>query len=522
MARRKVVAVVEAPASAALASAREAVSAELARRQRLPRAVASLNETLFPAQRAFVEDPSSRVCTHTGRRGGKTWGLGARILRIANAFPGSVVPVFERTQTCESARVLWKTLHQLSDTFGLGAEFHNSRCIATLPNKTEIVIMGADTLEACDKARGGRYPAAFVDEAGTLRSHVLDYLLHEVLEHALRDFNGSLTMAGTPTTKCAGAFWKACQPGSGWSTHRWAFFDNDALPIRFRDGTLGVDHTAEERATERWAMYADRLARDGLSGSEAKVRREDWGEWHDDNESLVYRLAHYNYDPEWVKAPDLTKGRWRYLIGADVGWNDPCAFVVLAWQREHPEVWVVESEQHSEMLTDAIAAQLERLRARYGAHTPIVMDTGGHGGKLVEQTMLRKHGLRVTAARKRGKFDHIAFLNSDLVSGRLKLVQAANRDLIADLLQLRFAPPLLDGTVPDKEHPADDNHLPDALLYAATAVSGIRRGLADGDPAAKGSPAWVAQLEARMLEADLKSRAHRGMSTADEARRLLG
>jgi hypothetical protein len=458
-----------------------------------------------------VDDASPRVVVHTGRRGGKTFGLGARILRVAKAFPGSTIPVFERTQTCEAARVLWKTLQVINEEFQLGANFHHSRMIMTLSNKAEIVIMGADTLEACDKARGGRYPAAFVDEAGTLRSHILDYLLKDVLEHALADFNGSLTLAGTPTSKCQGAFYEACHK-PGWSKHHWTFFENTSLPLRFRDGSKGSDHTPEERRLERYAMFADKLAREGLTGREPRVRREDFGEWHEDTDGLIYKLGIQNYSPSPpydVKAPDLRKPGWRYLIGLDVGWRDATAFVVVAWRRDAPNLWVLESEQHSEMLPDNIAAQLERIRMRYGAHTPIVMDCGSHGGKIIEELLLQKHGIKVAAARKRGKFDHIAFVNSDMVSGRLKIIQSTNRDLIADLLQLRYAPPAIDGTVPEKEHPADDNHLPDALLYACTAITGIRKGHGEADAAERGSAEWKAEQERKWLEADERSQGRR-------------
>lgn len=525
MARRKVAPTAAAPGAAALDAAREAIQVELAKRQRLPRAIKSLEDSLFPEQRAFVDDTALRVVAHTGRRGGKTFGLGARILRVARAFPGETIPVFERTQTCEAARVLWKTLQTINDEFQLGAEFHNSRMIMTLSNKAQIVIMGADTLEACDKARGGRYPAAFIDEAGTLRSHILDYLLKDVLEHALADFNGSLTMAGTPTPKCQGAFYEACN-SSGWSKHRWTFFENTALPLRFRDGSKGSDHTDEERRIERHAMFADKLVRENLTGREPRVLREDFGEWHEDTDGLIYKLHPRNYSPAPpydVLAPDLRDQRWRYLIGLDVGWRDPCAFVVVAWRRDQPNLWVLESEQHQEMLPDNIAAKLERLRLRYGAHTPVVMDCGGHGGKVIEELLAQKHGIRVVAARKRGKFDHIAFVNSDMVSGRLKILQSTNRDLIADLLQLRYAPPTIDGTVPEKEHPADDNHLPDALLYACTAITGIRKGHGDPDAPERGSAAWRVEQERRWLEADARAQRQRsgGSGSLDAALRLL-
>ncbi len=494
--------------------------AELAKRQRLPAAVASLEATLFGPQRAFVEDPAPRVVTHTGRRGGKTHGLGARILRVAKAFPKETIPVFERTQTCEAARVLWKALQDLNERFGLGATFHHSRLIMTLPNKAEVVIMGADTAEACDKARGGRYPAVFIDEAGTLRPHILRYLLDEVLAPALLDYGGTLTMAGTPKGRKQGAFWDACAPGTTWSVHHWDFLENEALPLP----PVGVGLTTEERRAWRERALAAELLASGHSLADSVIQREWLGNWVDDDDSLIYRVGALNHRDEHggpLKAPALDRPGWHYTIGLDVGWNDPCAFVVVGWRYDAPDLWVLESFQEQHLLPDAVAAHLERLRLRY-ANANIIMDAGSHGGKIMEEQLAKRHGIRVVAARKRGKFDHIAFMNADLVSGRLRIVERTNQDLLADLYALRYAPPLPDGTVEDREHPADDNHLPDATLYAVTAISGIRKGLGDADPHAVGSKAWVAERERKLLALDDAAARRTDTTTAGLADALLG
>ena len=509
--------------SAALSSAREVVAAELLRRKRLPRALEALEASLFPVQRAFVEDTAKRVVAWSGRRSGKTFGLGARIIRAAQAFPGETIPVFERTQTCEAARVLWKTLQDLDASFQLQASFHHSRLICTLPNKAEICIIGADTLEAADKARGGRYPAAFIDEAQSFRAHVLKYIVDDVLGPALLDFGGSLTVVGTPGPRRQGAFFEMCHAEDGkWAHHHWCFLDNEALPL----GSEYADWTPAARLAWRNTELEAELARRKVTKETPSVQREWFGNWVEDGDSLVYRLQSYNYlDPLTgadYRTPELD-ARWRYMIGLDVGWNDPCAFVVVGWRSDSPDIWVLESFEHQYLLPDAIAGHLERLRARY-PRAGIVMDTGGHGGKIVEQLMLQRYGLPVTPAKKRGKFEHIAFLNSDMVSGRLRIVRWANQDLISDLATLRVAPPNKDGEVPEAEHPADDNHLPDGLLYAVTAVTGLRRGLPEFDGPTKGSREWEAARERALLEFDLKRHRARGTdgSTLGAAIALLG
>jgi hypothetical protein len=497
-----------------LQAAREAVAEEIVRRQRLPRAIASLEASLFPKQRAFVESKAKRVVANSGRRSGKTFGLGARILRVAERYPNTTIPVFERTQTCEAARVLWKTLQELDAKFNLGATFHHSRFIMRLANGAEVVLMSADTLEACDKARGGRYPAAFVDEAGTLRSHVLEYLVTDVLEAALLDYQGSLTITGTPTPRRQGTFFELCN-NAEWDRHCWDFRDNPTIPLEVPPA---------QRAAANLEYFAAYLARHGFTEQSPRVQREWFGQWVDDNTSLVYRLGGHNYRPDSVgEPPDFRAPGWYFTVGMDVGWNDPCAFVVVAWRRDQPEMWVVESFEYPELLPDQVAAHLERLRLRYPS-CGIVMDAGGHGGKIIEQSLAQRYGIRAVAAKKRGKFDHIAFLNSDLASGRLKLLLTTNRELIADLLTLRYAPPSADGLVPDEEHPGDDNHLPDAMLYACTYITGVRRGFGEAAAPERGSAAWARAYEERLLEADAKrhSPGPQERSTSEAAEAMLG
>lgn len=521
MARRRVVASgATAPAQPvsvldpALQAAREAVAEELVRRQRLPRAMAALEETLFGKQRAFVESTHRRVVAWSGRRAGKTYGLAARILRVAERYPRTTIPVFEKTQTSESARVLWKTLQEIDERFNLNAKFHHSRFIMTLANGCEVVLMSADTQEACDKARGGRFPAAFIDEAGTLRSHILEYLILEVLEPALLDYQGTLTVAGTPTPRRQGTFFDICH-NPAWDRHRWDFRDNDCIPLEVEP---------KLRLAARLADFAAYLARHGFTESTPRVQREWFGEWVDDHTSLIYRLARLNYDPAVVgPVPDFRQPGWSFLLGLDVGWNDPCAFVVVAWRRDQPELWVVESFEEPQLLPDQVAAHIERLKLRYGQTLPVVMDAGSHGGKIIEQSLAAKHGIRAVAARKRGKFDHIAFLNSDLVSGRVRFVQGSNRELIADMLTLRYAPPTKDGTQHEEEHAADDNHLPDALLYAATYITSTRKGFGEAAAPEKGTAEWAAAYEARVLAEDARQarQGRRLESTAAEAEALL-
>ncbi len=478
-----------APSRARLEAERRAVEAELSRRERLPRAVASYFATLNQWQLAAVQSKSRRIAVWAGRRSGKTYGPGVgRAIAAALRHPGATVPVFERTLTCSAARVFWKALRDIDERHKLGCRFKGDlpqAATCTFTNRATIVMMGADTIEAADKARGDAYPEAILDEAGGFRPHVLKYLIDEVLDAALLDHRGTLTLLGTPIPRFEGhPFYEACKAEAlkaAWDRFHWTFLDNDALP-------LGMEAaTPAERKAARHAEFAAMLARKGWDTTEPIVQREWLGQWVRDENGLVYRLAPLNH--AGIELPDTNAGGWRFGLGIDLGYEDPTAFVVLAWKPGDSRVWVVESYQQGHLIPTAVMAHVERLRARY-RFSFIVADTGGYGKGPVEE--MRAQGLPIEAADKRGKEAHIWAVNGDLQSGQVLIPERGNRELLADLYGLRKNE---DGL----ENDADANHLPDAFLYGLMRLRGRLRGLGDDKaPAEKYSLEWWRQEEARM------------------------
>lgn len=474
------------PALDAVAQAeRRVVRRELARRRRLPDAVAALNATLFQPQRRFVESTAPRIVTCSGRRSGKSEGIVARALRAAAAHPGSWVPIIERTTTCQSAQLIWRRLQDIDERHALGCNFHGTQMVATLGNRARIQVVGADTIEAADKIRGEHPPEALLDEAGTFRPHVLEYLLREVLEPALMDYQGTLVLAGTPAVRKVGPFAQACGVLDGspttWERHHWTFRDNDALPLKHPG-----DAAARRAAREAW--FQELLTRYGWTEESPWVQREYLGQWCEDATGLVYRLQPFNH--VGIGHPDTTEGRWYYGLGIDFGYDDPTAFVVVAWRRGEPTLWVLESYEQAGLIPSAVAAHVERLRSRYRFEF-IVGDTGGYGkGPAVE--MQERYGIPLVGAKKRGKEAHVAFVNGDLVSGVIRIVDRGNADLVADLYALRRA----EGESWE-EDARDANHLPDAFLYATMQQRASLGGLGLREGPQPGSDAWErARMEA--------------------------
>lgn len=488
-------------------AAQRAAEAELARRARLPAAVEAMLAGLFPTQRAMVSSEARRIVTCTGRRGGKTHALTTRAVRAAQRHPKTTIPVFERTQTCAASRVFWRALQDLNERFSLQVHFHHSLYIATLTNGAEIIIVGADTADAADKARGGHYPEAIIDEAGTFRAHILEYLLQDVLSAALFDHGGTLVMSGTPGQVLSGPFYEACHPEAGkpveYERHHWTALDN--LHIPYDRPEPAEPYSDTERAALRLAELEREL---GVPWAERHLalawKRREWlGEWVVDNTRCAYRIGAHNV----VRRSDAPEALWsrpeRYVwgLGLDLGYNDPTAFVVEAVSRESGERWVVESYEQTQLTPSAVAAHVERLRTRF-RFAYIVADTGGYGKGPAAEMASTRWNIPIIAAAKRGKEAHRTFCNGDLASGRTRVVAEANRDLIADLQTLRL-------NEEGKEDERDANHLPDAFLYIDGHLARAERGLGDAD-SRRGDPASAAAMA--RLERDMERMAREQLS----------
>jgi hypothetical protein len=424
-------------------------------------------------------------------------------VRAAANNPGRTIPVFERTQTCASARVFWKALQELDDTYNLECRFHNSLFLATLPNRSEIIVLGADTADAADKARGDAYPEAIVDEAGTFRPHILEYLLNDVLAAALFDYGGACVLSGTPSVRPVGPFADACassgvnpKVSSAWTEFHWTLFDNPHLP---KDAAArGLDAAA--RAALRDQRFREEMASKGLSRESPFVQRVYRGRWVLDRTLLAYHgISEANYVGV-VGPDDLHTHPERYVwgLGIDLGYNDPTAFVVIARARNRssdPTYWVVESYEQSGLIPSAVAAHVARLQLRYPIRGNIVADTGGYGKGPAAEMASARWGIAVRGVRKSAGYKEAArnFMNGDLQAGRIRYVEAGNRDLIHDTRSLRIDPETND------EDPRDPNHLPDACLYILQDMATSDRGLGERDVlvATPETPEWAeAQHEA--------------------------
>lgn len=396
---------------------------------------------LFGPQRAFVKDPSKKKVACCSRRAGKTHGVAVLLLSIAHQYEWAMVPYITLTRG-QGKRNIWGTLQQLNENFQLGIHFNNNELIATLPNKSQIFLCGANDEAEIQRLRGAKYPAAVIDEAQDFKPF-LQSLIDDVLEPATMDYDGQIIMTGTPGAGCVGVFYEAVTNANGtgeWSVHRWTVRNNPHMPN-----------------AEAW--IARKMKKAGWDDQHPTYLREFCGVWVQDRDGLVYRFT----DALNIIYEQPIGRDWRYVLGIDPGFVDSTAFVVLGFHPLSPEVYVIESYKKTNLIPSAVAAEVERLRERYHFEK-IVCDTGGLGKGYAEE-MKQKYQLPIQSAEKRDKLIYVEMMNGDLRSGRMKLLFGTNSHLLDEMRLLQWVknPKTQKRELPDGKY---EDHLCDAMLYA--------------------------------------------------------
>lgn len=424
---------------------KQIVGAELASRARR-RTKLDPGELLFGEQLKFALDESHNIAACCSRRSGKTYGIAFKLLKKAHQFPGCYCLYI--VQSRESAKdILWAPLLELNRRLELGLHFRENDGNVFLPNGSKILLKGAGNKREIDKLRGIKYPIAVVDEAQNFTTQHLEYLLNQVIEPSTLDYgkDGQVLITGTPNAACAGYFYEATAKGRhGWKTYKWTVRENPHI-------AADVDQFLEET-----------LRRSNWPANHPQFLREYHGEWVRDAEGFVYRFKK-EINTVSTFDPNLASD-WDFMLGVDLGYNDPTAFVVLAYSEELGQAHVVESFKKRDLIPSKVAVEIELLMQRF-RFSKIVCDTGGFGKGYAEE-LKQKHGMHVVPAKKRDKAAYVEMINSDLASGILKIAADENEELIEEMQLLQWNQQKLEDTGKLIEDSRTENHLCDGLLYA--------------------------------------------------------
>ena len=348
-----------------------------------------LEDICFPEQLAFIKDPAPWVMADCSRRSGKTEVCAYDLLNTA--INNRAVTCLYITLTRSNAeRIVWAKLLEINERYHLGGDVNISKLSLTFPNKSVIYLSGCKDKSELDKFRGLALKLVYIDEVQSFKAFIKD-LVDDVLGPALADHAGKLKFIGTPAPIQSGFFWSLKQ-NPEYSHHKWTFWNNPFIAEK-----AGISHKE---------ILNRELRRRGVNIDHPSIRREWFGEWVVDTDSLVFQ-----YDPERNGIKDLPQ-LTDYVIGVDFGTDDADAIAVIGWHKHKKEAYLVEEFVQNGLSVTEIVLQVEKLYKKYNP-LKVVADTGANGKKIALE-ITKRTGTPVHAAEKARKIEHITWLNDAL------------------------------------------------------------------------------------------------------------
>ncbi len=167
--------------------------------------VGKLKKELFDKQLAFVDDAEREKAALCTRRAGKTamWARYARIVTLER--PRCIVRIWGITRL-RAEQLIWNELKLMDARHGIECQYNETKGIATLPNGSEIRLLGADKDKEVEKKRGDKTALEIVLEAQMFGAY-LENLVENVAKPCLFDLQGTFCLEGTPGPICTGYWW---------------------------------------------------------------------------------------------------------------------------------------------------------------------------------------------------------------------------------------------------------------------------------------------------------------------------
>lgn len=471
----------------------KAIAKALKKRKQLstPAEQFRLEEYLFDQQLQFVKDPSPFKVAVCSRRAGKSTCVAADLVMTASTTPECTALYVTGTRS-DAKKIIWAEILKFNRKHQLGGTANISELTLTFPNGSVVRLAGAKDEQEIEKIRGQLPPIkkVFIDEAQSIRDRVLVKLIDDVLEAALLDYAGSLSLLGTPGSIPSGYFHRMAHnldedsrplQEAVWSSHSWTFFNNPHI-------------TAKSKTTHQ-ALLSRVLKRRGVTVDHPSIQREFFGKWTLDSDSL---LIQYDKEKNHFEVVPPAK-KYHYIMGIDLGFDDADAIAVLAYSDNDPATYLVEELVVPQQGITELVKQIEELQKKYDI-SKMVIDQGGLGKKIAEE-LRRRHAIPVQAAEKTRKMENIAFMNDALRTGRLMAKKESKFAQDSYLVEIDR-----DKSTSDKIKVSDKYHsdIIDAVLYAFKESPAF----AFQPPlpkAAPGSKEWAQEQETEMFEQTLKA-----------------
>ena len=404
---------------------------------------------LHPKQAAAQADNSTKRATSAGRRGGKTFGEAADLIieGLENPQSNNLFVCLSKTH---ARTLLWdnpKTgLHVLDRLFNLNLDMNNSKAIATMTNGSLISLHGATKADELEKIRGRGNDKVKVDECASFSPRRLENLVDKCIVPSLADYQGKLTLSGTPGRVCAGPWWDA--------TSIYTYGDNPFKDtekpkcVAYADRHL---YTPEELDQYEWTChrynFKDNVAIPDLQEfAYAEKMRKGWEDSHPIwvNEwlglwILTFGDLVYRYRPEydWKGGALPEKQAWKYLASCFWDTNGTVGIVVIAYSRKNHSLYHVAERKIPNADTQMVAAALRSLEEDY-YFEDIVGARPGDKERLWEDLM-EFHNIYVHPVPYSAQNELVILANSDLDRGQVHVLK--DSELRSEFLRISWKDP---------------------------------------------------------------------------------
>lgn len=432
----------------------------------------------FAQQREFILAEDRRITLCTPRRAAKSEALiRKRLLAITQK---SRIRCVYASMTREVAKKnVWDRLLHLNERYQLGLVVNHSDLTLKCPRtESEYWITGLATKKEIGKLRGNKYDSFDLDETQDILIDLED-LLFSVVYPALGDERGQLCMAGTPDPFRRQPIWYLAVNSDlprwrRWRRMGWKLTDNRF----FRDPET---YLLEVRESE------------GYSEDDPRYQAEYLGLWTTSKTNLC--IDGYDHERNGLGGGPLdflkASPEYQYLLGLDPAYKDSTAFVVAAYSPIKRHIVFPESWAKKNMIVSDMAAEIQGLMLRWPI-SQIACDEAKMG-KTVAMELTQRYNLPVVAADKKDKRMRLAFMNSDLRTGRLQVIRSGNSDLIEQWQSVLW----------DRDHQREAEGQVCDLFDAAGYAHMACRSFWDEEPVVK-RPQEDLYWERKMAEASLK------------------
>lgn len=394
----------------------------------------------FKQQWGFVTSPAKFRAAFTTRRAGKSMGAALKILLTGELFPKCSM-VYTGLTDQSALDIIWKDcLKPASEKYGIQVKLREkgSSIEVNFANGSKLHIIGINTKpDDMKKVFGKKLKLVVIDE-GALYTQDIERFINTICMPATADLRGEILFIGMPDENTHSYFFRVTnEEEPGWEVHRWTCFDN-----------VHVKEQMQEQV-ERFKLLDPQVEK------KPWFRNQYLGEWCIDSAKRIYCFDESDFIE---KLPD---GNYYYVLGVDLGYNDPTAFVLFSYKDYDPDLYIVFAKKEKGLDITSVANRIKWFSSRYGQHKTII--DGSH--KQAVREMEKRHGISLVPAEKGGKDDFMKLLDDDLKAGRIKVLKGQADPLIKEWDNLAWDEGLLKKGI-YKEGKKAINHCADAALYA--------------------------------------------------------